>query len=57
MTVKQLYDWATKNNVADNELMVTVIDAYHASAFEDSVDESMLSFDKQQVVITEEVNV
>lgn len=56
MTVRQLYDWATKNNVADNELVVAVVDEYHDSTFEDSVEESMLSVDEEQVVITEEVN-
>ena len=57
MTVRQLYDWVIKNKVADNELIVAVVDDYHASTFEDSVEESMLSIDEEQVVITEEVNV
>ena len=56
MTVRQLYDWAIRNKVADNELVVVVVDDYHASTFEDSVEESMLSVDEEQVVITEEVN-
>ena len=56
MTVRQLYDWAIRNKVADNELVVAVVDDYHASTFEDSVEESMLSADEKQVVITEEVN-
>ena len=56
MTVRQLYAWATEHNVADNELVVAVVDDYHASTFEDSVEESMLSVDEEQVVITEEVN-
>lgn len=47
---------ATKNKVADNDLIVSVVDEYHDSTFEDSVDELMLSVDEKQVVITEEVN-
>lgn len=56
MTVRQLYAWATEHNVADNDLIVSVVDEYHDSTFEDSVEESMLSADEEQVVITEEVN-
>lgn len=56
MTVKQLYDWATRNKVADNDLIVAVVDEYHDSTFEDEVQEYMLTQANGVVVITEEVN-